>query len=72
MKLVEGITALDEEKRIRVNEKMQTSSFPFIFALRDVRSGSPCQIAVATGDATIAAIMLAKLLHCVYRREEKQ
>lgn len=62
VELVEGILALDEEKRVRVNEKMQTS-VPLIFAIGDVRSGSPCQIAAAVGDATIAANTLARLLH---------
>jgi thioredoxin reductase (NADPH) len=53
--------ALDHSGRILVNEKLQTSD-PYIFAVGDVRSNSPGQVATAVGDAATAAISVQRLL----------
>jgi thioredoxin reductase (NADPH) len=53
--------ALDNLGRVLVNEKMQTSD-PYIFAVGDVRSNSPGQVATAVGDAATAAISVQRLL----------
>ncbi len=53
--------ALDSGRRIIVNEKMETQT-PNIFAVGDLRSGSPSQVITAAGDGATAAISVEKLL----------
>jgi thioredoxin reductase (NADPH) len=49
--------SLDDRGRILVNEKMQTN-LPYIFAVGDIRSNSPGQVATAIGDGATAAISI--------------
>ena len=56
-----NLLSVDSEGRVVVNEKMQTS-LPFIFAIGDIRSNSPGQVATAVGDGATAAISLQRLL----------
>ena len=56
-----NLISVDGEGRVVVNEKMQTS-LPFIFAIGDIRSNSPGQVATAVGDGATAAISLQRLL----------
>jgi len=58
---LEGITPMDSQGQIIVNEKMETE-VPYIFAAGDVRSGSPRQVVTAVGDGAISAISAEKLL----------
>ena len=53
--------SVDNQGRVLVNEKMQTS-LPYIFAIGDIRSNSPGQVATAVGDAATAAISVQRLL----------
>jgi len=53
--------SVDSQGRVAVNEEMQTSS-PYIFAVGDIRSKSPGQVATAVGDAATAAISIQRLL----------
>ncbi len=52
---LEGTVPLDEHGQVIVNERMETE-VPYIFAVGDIRSGSPRQVAAAVGDGAIAAI----------------
>jgi len=56
-----NLLSVDSEGRVVVNEKMQTS-LPFIFAIGDIRSNSPGQVATAVGDGATAAISVQRLL----------
>jgi thioredoxin reductase (NADPH) len=49
--------SLDNQGRILVNENMQTN-LPYIFAVGDIRSNSPGQVATAIGDGATAAISI--------------
>ena len=53
--------SVDNQGCVLVNEKMQ-ASLPYIFAVGDIRSGSPGQVATAIGDAATAAISVQRLL----------
>jgi thioredoxin reductase (NADPH) len=53
--------SLDNQGRILVNEKMQTN-LPYIFAVGDIRSNSPGQVATAIGDGATAALSVQRLL----------
>jgi thioredoxin reductase (NADPH) len=59
--LLESIIPLDAQKRVHVNEKMETKS-PYVFAAGDIRSGSPGQVVTAVSDGATAAIYIQKLL----------
>jgi thioredoxin reductase (NADPH) len=52
---------LDSGRRIIVNQNMETPT-PYIFAVGDLRSGSPNQVITAAGDGAIAAISVEKVL----------
>jgi thioredoxin reductase (NADPH) len=56
-----NLLSMDSQGRIIVNEKMQTSC-PYVFAIGDIRSGSPGQVATAVGDGATAAISVQRLL----------
>jgi thioredoxin reductase (NADPH) len=56
-----NLLSMDDQGRVIVNEKMQTS-LPFVFAIGDIRSGSPGQVATAVGDGATAAISVQRLL----------
>ncbi len=58
---LEGVVPLDENGQVVVNGNMQ-SEVPYIFAVGDIRSGSPRQVVTAVGDGVIAAISAEKLL----------
>jgi len=58
---LEGIVPLDNQGQIIVNDKMETE-IPYVFAVGDVRSGSPRQVVTAVGDGAIAAISAERLL----------
>jgi thioredoxin reductase (NADPH) len=58
---LKDIIALDDYKRILVNDRMQTS-LQFIFAAGDVRSNSSGQVVTAAGDGATAAIAAQRLL----------
>jgi thioredoxin reductase (NADPH) len=53
--------ALNENKQVVVNMAMETN-VPGVFAIGDVRSGSPNQIASAVGDGVAAALSAEKFL----------
>lgn len=54
-------TEKNEQKQIKVNEKMQTSSNR-IFAVGDVNDKGPEQVAVAVGQGCIAALEADKII----------
>jgi thioredoxin reductase (NADPH) len=56
-----NLLMMDKQKRIQVNENMQTS-LPFVFAAGDIRSNSPGQVVTATGDGATAAIAVQRIL----------
>jgi thioredoxin reductase (NADPH) len=58
---LEGVVPLDENGQVVVNGNMQ-SEVPYIFAVGDIRSGSPRQVVTAVGDGVIAAIAAERLL----------
>jgi thioredoxin reductase (NADPH) len=58
---LKNLLSVDNQSRILVNEKMQTS-VPYIFAAGDLRSNSPGQVVTATGDGATAAIAVQRLL----------
>jgi thioredoxin reductase (NADPH) len=58
---LEGIVPLDEQGQVIVNERME-SEVPYVFAVGDIRSGSPRQVVAAVGDGAIAAIAAQKVL----------
>jgi len=59
-----NLLSVDNQGRVIVNEKMQTS-LPYIFAIGDIRSNSPGQVATAIGDGATAAISVQRLLQSV-------
>jgi thioredoxin reductase (NADPH) len=59
-----NLLSVDNQGRVIVNEKMQTS-LPYIFAIGDIRSNSPGQVATAVGDGATAAISVQRLLQSV-------
>jgi thioredoxin reductase (NADPH) len=58
---LEGVVPLDKNGQVIVNVKME-SEVPYIFAVGDIRSGSPRQVVAAVGDGAIAAINAERLL----------
>ena len=56
-----NLLSMDKQKRLPVNEAMQTS-LPYIYAAGDIRSNSPGQVVTATGDGATAAIAIQRLL----------
>jgi len=58
---LKNLVPLDAKGRVRVNEKMETD-VSHIYAVGDVRSGSPGQVVTGVSDGAIAAISLQKLL----------
>ncbi len=58
---MKNIVQIDEQRRINVNDKMETSA-RYVFAAGDIRSGSPGQVVTAVSDGAIAAIYVQKLL----------
>ncbi|MBN1160742.1 MAG: FAD-dependent oxidoreductase [Dehalococcoidales bacterium] len=58
---LEGILPLDENGQVIVNANME-SEVPYIFAIGDIRSGSPRQVVTAVGDGAIAAIAAERRL----------
>ncbi len=58
---LEGIVALDNEKQIIVNDRMETDN-PYILAAGDIVSGSYRQVATAVGNGATAAITAQKRL----------
>jgi thioredoxin reductase (NADPH) len=58
---LEGVVPLDEKGQVVVNGNME-SEVPYIFAVGDIRSGSPRQVVTAVGDGVIAAISAERLL----------
>ena len=58
---IRNLLSVDNQGRIMVNEKMQTS-LPYIFAIGDIRSNSPGQVTTAVGDGATAAISVQRLL----------
>jgi thioredoxin reductase (NADPH) len=59
--LLESVVQLDEQRRINVNDQMETSA-RYVFAAGDVRSGSLGQVVTAVGDGATAAIYVQKML----------
>ena len=55
------VIPLDAHGRVRVNEKMETG-VPYIYAIGDVRSGSPGQVVTGVSDGAVAAMSIQKLL----------
>ncbi len=53
--------ALDNQRHILVNDRMETN-VPGVFAVGDLRSNSPGQVATAVGDGVTAAIFAQRLL----------
>jgi thioredoxin reductase (NADPH) len=58
---LEGVVPLDEHGQVIVNKKME-AEVPYVYAIGDIRSGSPRQVAAAVGDGAIAAIMAERLM----------
>jgi thioredoxin reductase (NADPH) len=58
---LEGLIPLDNQGYVIVNDKMATE-VPHVFAVGDIRSGSPRQVVTAVGDGAIAGIMANRLL----------
>ncbi|HOG47689.1 MAG TPA: FAD-dependent oxidoreductase [Anaerolineae bacterium] len=58
---LEGLLTLDEQGRIKVNQRMETE-VPYILAAGDIRGGSPNQVVIAAGDGAIAGITAERLL----------
>lgn len=58
---LEGLVPLDEERRVIVNEWMETD-LPGILAAGDIRSKSPCQVSTAVGDGATAGVSAQKFL----------
>jgi thioredoxin reductase (NADPH) len=61
---VGNLLSVDNQGRVIVDEGMQTS-VPCIFAIGDIRSNSPGQVATAVGDGATAAISVQRLLQSV-------
>ena len=59
--ILETGVLLDSQRRVCVNEKMETS-VPYVFAAGDIRSGSLGQVVTAVGDGATAAIYIQRLL----------
>jgi thioredoxin reductase (NADPH) len=58
---LKNMVSLDNQRRVRVNEKMETS-VPYVFAVGDIRSNSPGQVVTAVGDGATAAIAIQRIL----------
>jgi thioredoxin reductase (NADPH) len=58
---LEGVVPLDEQGFIIVDENMRTE-IPGVFAVGDIRSGSPRQVVTAVGDGAVAAIAAQRFL----------
>lgn len=54
------LVSLDAQGRVCINHKMETN-VPYIYAVGDVRSGSPGQVVTGVGDGATAAISIQKL-----------
>jgi thioredoxin reductase (NADPH) len=59
-----NLLSVDDQGRVMVDAGMRTS-VPFIFAIGDIRSNSPGQVATAVGDGATAAISVQRLLQSV-------
>jgi thioredoxin reductase (NADPH) len=58
---LKNVIPLDTQRRICVNEKMETS-VPYIYAAGDIRSGSLGQVVTGVSDGVVAAISIQRLM----------
>jgi len=61
-KFLEGIIELDDRGYIMTNDEMETS-VPGIYAAGDIRAKKVCQIDVACGEGTIAAVSIREYIN---------
>src|SRR5574341_64713 len=67
--LVEGLVELDEQKRIKINARCETTS-PGIFAAGDVTNGYAEQVLIAIGEGAKAALGAVEYLLSMERARE--
>lgn len=58
---LKNVVALDGQKQVVVNERKEASN-PYVFAVGDIRCGSPRQVVTAVGDGATAAVCVQRLL----------
>jgi thioredoxin reductase (NADPH) len=64
---LEGLVEIDQEGYIITNERMETSVMG-IYAVGDIRSKRVRQIAVASGEGTVAALFAGEYIHEIKRK----